>query len=88
LLSLYRNRRFSRSLHAREARARRWILALRAWDALVAGADQREVAQHLLSRSAGDPRWRSREPSVRSQAQRLVRSARAFANGGYRALLL
>jgi hypothetical protein len=86
-LALSRTGRFSRVLHPREPRARRWILMLRAWDALAAGADQRQIAEVLLSRSAREPRWRSRAPSVRSQAQRLVRSARALAGGGYRQLL-
>jgi len=86
-LSLCRSGRFSSSLHPREARARRWILVLRAADALAAGAGQREIASELLSRTAGEPQWRSREPSVRSQAQRLVASARSFARGGYRSLL-
>jgi hypothetical protein len=88
LLALCGTGHFARSLHPPEARARRWILMLRACDALAAGAGQREIAELLLlSRSAAEPRWRSREPSVRSQAQRLVRSARAFEGGGYRALL-
>jgi hypothetical protein len=87
LLALCRGGSFPRSLWRREPRARRWILMLRAWDTLTAGADQREIAQELLSPTAGVPRWRSRESSVRSQAQRLVRSARGFAAGGYRALL-
>jgi hypothetical protein len=87
LLALWRTGRFSRTLHPREARARRWILMLRAHDAIGAGADQREIAAALFSRSAGEPRWRSREASVRSQAQRLVRGARRMAAGGYRALL-
>jgi hypothetical protein len=86
-LALCRCGRFSRSLHSLESRARRWILMLRAWDALVAGADQRQIAQALLSRSVSQAGWRSREPSVRSQAQRLVRSARVYAAGGYRGLL-
>lgn len=86
-LSLYRSGRFPRSLHRPEPRARRWILMLRANDALHAGADQREIAQVLFSRTTTEPGWRSREPSVRSQAQRLVRSARAFARGDYRVLL-
>lgn len=86
-IALCRRGRFSSVLHRREPRARRWILILRAWDALAAGADQRRIAEELLSRSAGEPCWRSREPSVRTQAQRLVRSARAFALGGYRLLL-
>ncbi|MES2136922.1 MAG: DUF2285 domain-containing protein [Pseudomonadota bacterium] len=79
--------RFSRSLHAREARSRRWILVLRTHDALSAGADQRRIAEVLLSRSVEEPCWRVRESSVRSQVQRLVRSARQMAAGGYRALL-
>jgi hypothetical protein len=79
--------RFSPSLHAAEAKAGRWILMLRAHDALAAGADQREIAVTLLSRSASQPRWRSEAPSLRSQAQRLVRGARRMAVGGYRELL-
>lgn len=86
-LALCRSGRFSRDLHRREPRARRWILMLRAWDAITAGADQRRIAEVLLSRSAGEPSWRSREPSIRLQAQRLVRCARVFGAGGYRELL-
>jgi hypothetical protein len=87
LLALCRTGQFSQSLHRREARARRWIMILRAHDALNAGADQRQIALELLSRSVVEPGWRSRESSVRSQAQRLVRSAGHIAAGGYRCLL-
>ena len=87
LLGLCRSGRFSRLLHPREARGARWVKILRAHDALMAGADQREIARALLSRSVVEPRWRSREPSVRLQAQRLVRAARRFAAGDYRLLL-
>lgn len=59
----------------------RRFLMLRTWYALAGGADQREIAEALLGRSAGEPRWRSREPSLRSRAQRLVRSARVLASG-------
>ena len=86
-LALWRTGSFARSLHPREARARRWILMLRAWDALADGADQRLIARELFSPSAGERGWRIREPSVRSRAQRLVRSARRFGAGDYRALL-
>lgn len=87
LLALAGTGRFSHSLHPREPRARRWVLMLRAYDALEAGADQRRIAEILLSRAAGEPRWRSHAPSVRSQAQRLVRAARRMATGYYRELL-
>jgi hypothetical protein len=83
-LALCRTGRFAHSLHRRECRARRWIFVLRAWDALAADANQREIAEALFSRSVTGPRWRSREPSVRSQVQRLVHGARWMAGGGYR----
>lgn len=86
-LVLCRTGHFSRSLHPREVRARRWIMMLRAHDALVARADQRQIAGELFSRSVVEPCWRSRESSVRSQVQRLVRSARFLAAGGYCAML-
>jgi hypothetical protein len=87
LLALARCGRFARTLHRPEPRAPRWILQLRAHDALAAGADLRQVAEELLGRSTADTRWRTRDPSLRSQAQRMVRSARALANGGFRQLL-
>jgi hypothetical protein len=86
-LALARTSSFARSLHRREARARRWVLMLRAADALAANANQREIAQVLLRRSSGQHQWRSRDPSLRSQVQRLVRAARRFAAGEYRMLL-
>lgn len=87
LLALCRTGRLSGSLHRSERKARRWILMLRASDALSAGADQREIAGELLSRAATEPRWRSSQPSIRSQVQRLVRAARSMAGGGYPRLL-
>lgn len=87
LLALGRTGRFACSLHPPESRARRWILTLRTFDALAAGAEQRQIAETLLSKSAAATGWRSREPSLRSQSQRLVRSARLLASGGYRLLL-
>jgi hypothetical protein len=86
-LALCRGGAFSSGLHKPERRARRWILMLRAYDALASGASQREIAMELFSRTADEPLWRSREPSVRSQAQRLVRSVRHFSDAGYRGLL-
>jgi hypothetical protein len=87
LLAIWQTGRFSRSLHPKEVRAKRWVLMLRALDALAADADQREIAAVLFSEEARQPRWRVHSPSVRSRTQRLVRSARVMAAGGFRALL-
>ena len=87
LLALAESGRFSKTLHPREPRARRWIRALRTHDALAAGANQREIAATLLSDAAEEARWRVRAASLRSQVQRLVRAARDIADGGYRAFL-
>lgn len=87
LIDVHKDRRFSRPAQWREIRARRWLLNLRAFDALAAGAGQREIASVLLSAAAGEPRWRSHASSTRSQVQRLVRGARSMAAGGYRELL-
>lgn len=86
-LALWRSGEFHRSLHPRETRARRWILLLRACDALAVGATQREIAGALLSVEARQPRWRSQAPSLRSRAQRLVRCATMMQAAGYRRLL-
>jgi hypothetical protein len=86
-LALARSGRFAASLHPREPRARRWILALRTWDALAAGTSQRDIAEILLSPAVCAPNWRSRESSIRSQVQRLVRNAASFSRGHYRSLL-
>jgi len=87
LLAVHRVGCFSATLHRREARAARWVLLLRTHDAIEAGASQRLVAAHLLSQAASAVDWRYRTPSLRSQAQRLVRGARLLAAGGYRRFL-
>lgn len=87
LLALWRTGRFCRSLHPCEARAKRWLLMLRAHDALAAGANQRAIAAELLASSAARERWRVDAPSLRSQVQRLVRGARRMTGGGFWELL-
>ena len=87
LLALWRTGRFCCSLHPREARAKRWMLMLRASDAIAAGADQREIAGVLLSAEVRQPRWRTQSSSVRSRVQRLVRAARAMEASGFWTLL-
>ena len=69
------------------SRNRRLVLLLRAYDALQAGAGQREIACVLLSPEAARARWRTEAPSLRLRAQRLAGGARAMARGGYGSLL-
>lgn len=85
LLRLSQSGRLARP--AARDRNRRLVLLLRAWDALRDGASQRELAAVLLSDEAAARRWRTEAPSLRARAQRLARSARAMASGGYRRLL-
>jgi hypothetical protein len=87
LLALMRAGRFSRALHRPETRARRLVLLLRTHDALAAGASQRDIAAALLGHPAREPRWRVDVPSLRLQAQRLVRGARGMADTGWLQLL-
>lgn len=87
LLALWRAGEFSPGLHPRERRAARWILILRAHDALVARMGQREIAGRLLGPEAAERRWRLEAPSLRSRVQRLVREARRMAAGGYLSFL-
>jgi hypothetical protein len=88
LSALVPTRRFSSVLQPPNARARRHILLLRTYDALASGEDQRTIAAELLSRSAAGERWRVEAASIRSQIQRLVRTARELAAGGFWQLLL
>src|SRR5690606_16292003 len=81
LLGLRQRGRLARP--APRSRNRRCILLLRAWDALQAGATQRQIAAVLLSGEAAAARWRIAAPSLRSCAQRLVKGGRAMAHGGY-----
>lgn len=87
LLSLWRTKRFLRSLHPRPTNARRLVLTLRAYDALMSGATQREIATELIDAEAREGRWRVRAAPARSSAQRLARAARLMARGGYLSLL-
>jgi len=87
LLDLRRRGRFSTVLHPVEARVHRFVLMLRAHDAIQSGATQREIAAELLSADAREDRWRVSVPTLRSRVQRLARGARAMAAGGYRSLL-
>ncbi|MBV1691400.1 DUF2285 domain-containing protein [Novosphingobium sp. G106] len=78
LIALARTGSFAAGLFPTERRAHRWALVLRTHDALVAGASQREIAEHLFGLGKL-PRWRIEAPSWRQRAQRLVVAARQAA---------
>jgi hypothetical protein len=79
---------FPSSHYPRDPKARRLVLLLRAYDALLDGADQRMIAGELLSDRAAEKGWRLNAPSLRSQVQRLVRKARSMAACGFWNLLM
>jgi len=85
LAALRRSRRFTRGLFPRERLASRWIMALRAYDALSAGANQRDVAACLLQ--ADGSAWGAQSEFLRLRVQRLIRIGRTLVAGGYRQLL-
>ncbi|WP_425465962.1 DNA -binding domain-containing protein [Nitrospirillum amazonense] len=79
--------RLPRSLYAREPSAIRWVAKLRAFDAVSAGATQREIATALVGERRTATEWSGRSDYLRLRVQRLVRDGRRLSRGGYRALL-
>jgi len=65
----------------------RQLLFLRTWDALAAGASQREIAAILLSSEAAQDRWRINHSSLKSRVQRLCKTSALMAGGGFWHLL-
>ncbi|MBB5720342.1 hypothetical protein FHR23_003308 [Stakelama sediminis] len=75
LILLARSGRLAATRFPAERRAVRWALVLRVYDALSAGASQRDIAMHLYN--LGDlARWRVEAPAYRRRVQRLVAAAR------------
>jgi hypothetical protein len=87
LVALRRLGRLPAALYPLEGRAARWILLLRTLDGLAAGASQRELAVGLFATGGTQSEWRQRSDYLRLRVQRLVRTATALRDGGYRALL-
>lgn len=87
LVALLETGRFHRSLFPREARASRWLQALRAYDAMSAGASQREIADALFAPLYRGVRWKTDAEFLRLRVSRLLRLGRKLANGDYRLLL-
>jgi hypothetical protein len=62
-----------------DLRAPRWIIALRAFDALAAGASHQDLARGLFGTLVGPSPWRIEAPSIRLRVQRLAKLARRSA---------
>lgn len=86
-IELCRHQRFSRSLFPEDRRIARWVELLRVHDAVAAGATQREIAIALFGAERVAREWSGRSDSLRSRLRRLVRDARAMAQGEFRTLL-
>ncbi len=87
LLLLCRLGRFPLGLFPPEPRARRWVLALQAYDGAVAGASQRDIAVALFGEKTVRDDWCGRSDYLRLRVQRLLQIANALVTGGYRDLL-
>jgi hypothetical protein len=86
-LDLCRHRRFARSLFPRDPWIDRGIAMLRVHDAIREGASQREIGAALFGGERIERDWAEPSDSLRSRVRRLVREARAMAQGGYRQLM-
>jgi hypothetical protein len=87
LLALCRLGRFARNLHPPERLAPRWVAALRAYDAVREGGDHREIAIALYGEKSTSVGRESGSDFLRLRVQRLARTGRYMASGGYRTLL-
>jgi hypothetical protein len=86
LLALIRLRRLPRGYFPPPSQARRWMLALRAFDARQAGASHRDIAAVLFDVSVIGSDWGDLD-YLRSRVQRLIRLGDLLVQSGYRRLL-
>jgi hypothetical protein len=87
LVSLLDRGSFPKSQFPREPRASRWLVALRAHDAVAAGASQREIAEVLFASLYRASGWKTDSDFLRLRVGRALRLARRMAAGEYRVLL-
>lgn len=87
LEALHRLGRFPRSLFPQETGALKWARALQAYDGMVAGASQREIAVALEGESFVRDEWNGRSDFLRARVQRLLQLGRKMVNGGYKTIL-
>jgi hypothetical protein len=77
LTDLARHRTFPGSSSARDRSSERWILELRAADAVASGATAHEIALRFYPALTAERNWRAESHAARRRVQRLVARARA-----------
>lgn len=87
LTALCRLGRFPRTLFPPERRARRWAMALQAWDGREAGAKHRDICAAIHGDALVRRDWLGRSDYLRTHVKRLLRTADALVDGGWRLLL-
>jgi hypothetical protein len=87
LVMLLETGKIPKSLFPREPRARRWLIALRAFDAMACGASQREIAEELFAPLYRGGRWKTDSEFLRLRVNRLLGLARRMVADEYRLLL-
>lgn len=87
LTALCRLGRFPETLFPPERRARRWAMALQAWDGRLAGASHRDIARVIHGEATVRDHWYGKSDHMRTQIKRLLRTANALIGGGWRHLL-
>jgi hypothetical protein len=87
LIALHRHGRFVSSLFPVGPQTTRIVMALRAYDALQAGASQRDIAIALFGNNAVDDDWKAGSDYLRLRVRRLVTLACRMASGEWRHLL-
>jgi hypothetical protein len=87
LIALHRYGRFVSLLFPVGPQTKRFVIALRVYDALQAGASQRDIAIALFGKAVVDDDWKATSDYLRLRVRRLVTLARRMAVGGWMQLL-
>ncbi|EJU12127.1 hypothetical protein LH128_15411 [Sphingomonas sp. LH128] len=87
LTALCRLGRFPATLFPPERRARRWALALQAWDGRQAGASHRDIAAVIHGERLVRRDWLGASDYLRTHVKRLLRTADMLVGGGWKHLL-
>lgn len=87
-LDLVRTGRFRPPLYPADPAVAKGLQLLRVHDARASGASQRQIGELFFGLDAVRSGWEGRSDHLRQRVRRLVKTARAMADGGYRQLLL